>query len=100
MDVRTGLGFLPSVDFAQEDLCEDVCLLNRLGSAVVDDAPQVQHVGPVDDVQHSLNVVLDDQDGGTEPFADLGDLLKYLLDHYGREAKGGVRREAAPPGRP
>ena len=78
---------------AQEDLGQDVRVSHRLRCAIVDDLALVEDIGPVHDVQNTLDVVLDDKYRGTELFADLGDLLEDLFDYDGSEAEGRLVQE-------
>ena len=77
------------LDSAQEDLGQYVGVQDRLGGAVVHHPAVFQDVSPVDDVQDALDVVLNDDDRGIEPLADVRDFLKHLFDHDGREAQRG-----------
>ena len=56
---------------------EDVGFADGVGGAGEDDAAFVEDIGAVYDVEHALDVVLDDHDRGLDLLADLGDLLKY-----------------------
>ena len=72
---------LQAAGFAEEDLGEDVGFADGVGGAGEDDAALVEDVGAVYDVEHALDVVLDDHEGSLEPFADLGDYPKRLSNH-------------------
>ena len=68
---------------------EDVSGTNGLRGAGEDDAAFVEDVGPVDDVEHAFDVVLNDHDGRLEPLADLGDSLNLFEPLWQRVAMSG-----------
>ena len=64
----------------------------RRNSAALPDRPDVpgfDQIGAIDEVEHLLHILLDNQDG--EPLtADAADKIEHLLDGERRQTRGGL----------
>src|SRR3990172_13011723 len=69
----------------------DVCAAARLlGSTLAFDQAGIHQIGPVDDLQGAVHVLLDQQDGHAA-LVQAGDQFENLVDQGGSQAQGGGR---------
>src|SRR5579871_165475 len=72
---------------AEIELLHVGMLTQALGGAVEHDAAVLHHVPVVGDRERDRGALLDQQDGEVELAPDLGEPLRQILDHHGREAE-------------